>query len=252
MANERLRDALLRNGLDIPQVAETVGVEPKTVERWITQGRTPYPRHRHALAAMVRETENYLWPDALAPERKIEVAESEVLKVYPHRSVIPSELWRRLLASTTERLDILVLAGLFLAEEPEFARTVRTKTREGLKVRLLFGRPEAPEADKRSAEERLAAGTVSSRINNALALIEPLASLDGVDLRYHDTTLYNSIFRFDDEMIVNAHVYGMPGAHAPALHLRQLPAGDLFETYMTSFEHVWSKASAKGGDHGAN
>ncbi len=25
--------------------------------------------------------------------------------------------------------------------------------------------------------------------------------------------------------------------------LRQLPAGDMFETYMTSFEHVWSNAT---------
>lgn len=245
MANERLRNAMQQAGLDIADAAEKVGVEPKTVERWITKGRTPYPKHRHALASLVGETENYLWPDALSPERRIEVAESEVLKIYPHRSAIPSDLWRRLLSSTSERLDILVLAGLFLAEEPEFTRVVRKKTRDGLKVRLLFGRPSAPEADKRSAEERLAAGTVPSRISNALALIEPLADIEGVDLRYHDTTLYNSVFRFDDEMIVNMHAYGVPGAHAPALHLRQLPAGNLFETYMSSFEHVWSTATAE-------
>ena len=243
MANERLRSAIQQTGLDIPDVATKLGVEPKTVERWITKARTPYPRHRHSLAALVKETENYLWPDALPPERKIEVAESEVIKVYPHRNSVPSDLWKRLLSNATEQLDILVLAGLFLAEEPEFTRTVRQKTRDGMKVRLLFGRPEAPEADKRSAEERLASGTVSSRISNALALIEPLGSVDGVELRYHDTTLYNSVFRFDDEMIVNMHAYGLPGAHAPAMHLRQLPAGDLFETYMTSFEHVWTNAT---------
>ncbi|MGW0247968.1 helix-turn-helix domain-containing protein [Nocardia goodfellowii] len=243
MANERLRNALQQAGLDLPEVAERVGVEAKTVERWITKARIPYPRHRHALSALVGETENYLWPDAIAAERKIEVAESEVVKVYPHRNSIPSDLWKRLLASTTERLDILVLAGLFLAEEPDFTRTIRQKTREGLKVRMLFGRPESPEADKRSAEERLAAGTVASRINNALALVEPLGAIEGVELRFHDTTLYNSVFRFDDEMIVNMHAYGLPGAHAPAMHLRQLPAGDLFETYMTSYEHVWANAT---------
>ncbi|WP_069167247.1 helix-turn-helix domain-containing protein [Nocardia altamirensis] len=243
MANERLRNALQQAGLDIAAVAAETGVEPKTVERWITKARTPYPRHRHKVASLVKETENYLWPDALAAERKVEVAESEVLKVYPHRSSIPSDLWKRLLSSTTERLDILVLAGLFLAEEPEFTRAVRKKTQLGLKVRLLFGRPDAPEADKRSAEERLAEGTVPSRISNALTLVEPLGNIDGVELRYHDTTLYNSVFRFDDEMIVNMHAYGLPGAYAPAMHLRQLPAGDLFETYMTSFEYVWSNAT---------
>lgn len=240
MPNDRLRDALLRNGLDIAEVAHRTGVEAKTVERWLTQARTPYPRHRHTIATLVRESESYLWPDAVPPERRIEAAESEVLKVYPHRNSIPTDLWANLLNDTTERLDILVLAGLFLAEEPGFSRVIRQKTREGLKVRMLFGDPRAPEATKRSTEERLASGTVAARIRNALALIEPLAKLEGVEIHYHETTLYNSIFRFDDKMIVNAHVYGFPGAHAPAIHLRRLPAGDLFDTYMASFEHVWT------------
>ena len=52
----------------------------------------------------------------------------------------------------------------------------------------------------------------------------------------------NSVFRFDDEMVVNTHVYGFPGAHAPALHLRRLSAGDLFDTYLESFETVWADA----------
>ncbi|MDQ0376276.1 hypothetical protein FB470_000270 [Amycolatopsis thermophila] len=54
--------------------------------------------------------------------------------------------------------------------------------------------------------------------------------------------LYNSIFRFDDEMIINPHVYGKMAAHAPALHLRRLSAGDLFTTYADSFTAVWEHA----------
>src|SRR5262245_47987019 len=69
MANDRLRDALLRHGLTPVAAAEHLGVDPKTAERWITQDRVPYPRHRHALAALVRESEAYLWPDALSPAR---------------------------------------------------------------------------------------------------------------------------------------------------------------------------------------
>ncbi|BDT95938.1 transcriptional regulator [Nocardia sputorum] len=241
MPNDRLREALLRNGLDLAEVAVATGVDEKTVERWITQGRTPYPRHRHKVASMVRETENYLWPDALPAERRTEMAQSEVIKLYPHRNSIPLDLWTRLLSQAKERVDVLVLAGLFLAEEPSFARTIRQKTREGLKVRMLFGDPDEDEATKRSTEERLAAGTVPARIRNALALIEPLSAIEGVEIRYHRTTLYNSIFRFDNEMIVNMHVYGQPGAYAPAMHLKLLPAADLFETYTTSFEQVWTE-----------
>jgi hypothetical protein len=77
-ANDRLRDAILRNGLNLDHVSNATGVDPKTVERWITAGRTPYPRHRHTIASMVRETENYLWPDAVALQRKTEIAQSEV------------------------------------------------------------------------------------------------------------------------------------------------------------------------------
>jgi len=43
-------------------------------------------------------------------------------------------------------------------------------------------------------------------------------------------------------MIVNPHVYGAGAPHAPALHLRQLSGGDLFDMYMRSFEQVWATA----------
>lgn len=244
VSNDRLQDALLRSGFDPSSAADSLGVDAKTVERWINTGRIPYPKHRRALAALVHESETYLWPEAIAPERRTEVAQAEVVKVYPHRSLIPADLWSRLLQECSERMDVLVLAGLFLAEEPAFAKTVKAKTRQGLSARMLFGDPLADEAAKRSGEERLATGTVPARIRNALALVETLSDIDGVDIRFHGTTLYNSIFRFDDEMIVNMHVFGQPGAYAPAMHLRRLPAGDLFETYMTSFEHVWSISEA--------
>ncbi|NNH75853.1 XRE family transcriptional regulator [Nocardia uniformis] len=245
MPNERLRDALLRKGFTPASAAESIGVDTKTIERWINNSsRTPYPKHRRALAALVNEAENFLWPDAVTPERRADLAEAEVVKIYPHRSLIPPDLWSRLLRDCSERIDILVLAGLFLAEEPSFAKTVKTIVRQGLSARMLFGDPLADEANKRSEEERLANGTVPARIRNALALVETLSDIEGVEIRFHGTTLYNSIFRFDDEMIVNMHVFGEPGAYAPAMHLRRLPAGDLFETYTTSFEHVWSISAA--------
>ncbi|PSR59946.1 MULTISPECIES: DUF5919 domain-containing protein [Nocardia] len=251
MANERLREALLRNGLNTGHVADATGVDQKTVERWITKGRVPYPRHRHTVAALVKESETYLWPDAISQDRQSEIAQSEVVAVYPHRNSVPSDLWSRLLANANERIEVLVLAGLFLAEEPSFTRTIKQKAAQGTSIRLLFGNPTAAEAKKRSSEERLAEGTVSARIQNALALIAPLADIDGVDLRYHETTLYNSVFRFDDQMIVNMHVYGQPGAYAPAMHLRKLAGGDLFETYTTSFEHVWATSTVPNLQVGA-
>ncbi|MEU3649281.1 DUF5919 domain-containing protein [Lentzea sp. NPDC034063] len=240
MANERLRDALLRNGLTYEQVAKATGVDQKTVERWITKGRAPYPRHRNTIASMVKETETYLWPDAVAPERKAEITESEVVKLYPHRNSIPPELWDHLITNATRHVEVLVHAGIFLVERPTFMRDLANKAANGGRIRLIFGDPASREVAKRSDEEQLGKGTLGSRIRNALAFYRPLVGVDGVEMRFHKTTLYNSIFRFDDEMVVNTHVYGFQAAHAPALHLRQLAAGDLFETYSESFEHVWN------------
>ncbi|MCP2166296.1 DUF5919 domain-containing protein [Goodfellowiella coeruleoviolacea] len=239
MPNERLRDALLRNGLDLAHVARAAGVDPKTVERWITKNRTPYPKHRYAIASLVRESENYLWPDAAAPQRKAEAAESEVVKVYPHRHSIPAEVWDRLIGQAAERVEVLAHAALFLVERPTFIKDLAEKGRNGARIRLLFGDPASREVARRSDEEGLGKGTLGARIRNALAFYRPLVDVAGVDMRFHKTTLYNSMFRFDDEMIVNTHVYGCQGAHAPALHLRNLSAGDLFETYAESFESVW-------------
>jgi hypothetical protein len=49
------------------------------------------------------------------------------------------------------------------------------------------------------------------------------------------------IYRFDDEMIVNTHVYGILAAYTPTMHLRRVD-GTYFQTYLESFERVWASA----------
>ena len=117
MPNERLRDAMHRNRLTPTDLATTTGVDPKTVERWITQDRIPYPRHRHALAAQLGESQSYLWPDAVPKARAAEATQSELVAIYPRRAMVPAELWRRLLTSPTRQLSILVYAGLAVFDE---------------------------------------------------------------------------------------------------------------------------------------
>jgi transcriptional regulator with XRE-family HTH domain len=242
VANERLRDALLRKGLTPEQAAIAIGVDTKTVQRWITKGRTPYPSHRHALAALLRESEAFLWPDALPPERAVEVATSEVVTVYPHRHAIPRDLWTRLLAGAANEIEILVYAGLFLTEDPALLRTFRAKGQAGAKIRLLFGDPRSREVAKRSIEENIGPTTIAAKVRNVLAFFRPLADEPGIKIRLHKTTLYNSIYRFDDDMFVNTHVYGSMAAHAPVLHLRRLSGGDLFDTYSESFDVIWNES----------
>lgn len=242
MANQRLRDALLSNGMTSAEVASHAGVDPKTVERWITKNRTPYPKHRHAIAAMLRESETYLWPDALDSEATTAVAQSEVLQIYPNRNAVPPDVWTRLLDQATSRVDILVYVGMFLTEDPGFVPALRAKGADGGRVRLLLGDPASREVQRRSLDEGIGKGAISAKIRNALSFFSQIEGCAGVEIRCHSTTLYNSIYRYDDEMIINPHVYGAPAPHAPALHLRRLSAGSMFETYATSFDRVWETA----------
>jgi hypothetical protein len=241
-ANDRLRDSLSTNGLSPQTLAARLAVDPKTVERWITQGRTPYPRHRREIAALVKESEAYLWPTALAPERRMEAAASEIVHVYPHRAGVPLELWSRLFRNASQHIDVLVYAGLFLPEQqPKLIKDLCRQARKGTEIRFLLGDPDC-EAVARRGEEEGIGPAMGAKIRNVLSFFAPHAEHRCVDVRLHDTTLYTSIYRFDRDMLVNQHVIGVPAAHAPAMHLRQLESGDLFTTFTDAFDRVWSGA----------
>lgn len=240
MANERLRDAMLRDGLTPETLAGKLAVSAKTAERWVTLGRIPYPRHRHAVAAMLRERESYLWPEAITPEHAARVSESECVKVYPRRAAVPLDLWGRLTEQAANEIGILVFSGLFLPEQvPQLVRLLKQKASEGVRVRILLGDPDSEAVRNRGAEEGIGEA-MASKIRNVLAFYRPLQGVEGVNIKFHGTTLYNSIYRFDNEMLVNTHAYGFPAAHSPVLHLRRLSSGELFDTYADSFDRVWS------------
>jgi hypothetical protein len=244
MTNDRLRDALLTHGITPHHLAEKLGVDPKTAERWITLGRTPYPRHRHRIAAMVRESEAYLWPDAMTKDQQVSVAESEIVHVYPHRASVPGDLWRHLFDTADERIDILVYSGMFLPDQhPRLAAMLRGKADLGVTVRILLGDPDSSQVAQRGAEEGIG-DAMASKVRNVLVHYRDLSGVSSVGVRLHATTLYNSIYRFDEQMLVNAHVYGFPASLAPVLHLRKLSAGVLFDTYSESFDKVWASARA--------
>jgi hypothetical protein len=239
--NERLLDAIARRGYTPASLAARLGVDPKTVERWVAQGRLPYPRHRHRIAALLGETELWLWPNSVDDERRDHAARSEVVRVYAHRYQVPDELWMRLIDGASAVLDVLVYAGLFLPEQtPGISRYLVARAEAGARVRLLLGDPESLNVKIRGDEEGIG-DAVAIKCRNALDLYRGLAGT-AVEVRLHATTLYTSIYRSDDEMIASPHVLGLPGAQAPAVHLRRLAAGDLFDTYSASFDRVWDHA----------
>jgi lambda repressor-like predicted transcriptional regulator len=241
MPNERLRAALLQRGMTIAALAEEIDVDPKTVERWITKDRTPYRRHRYAVASHLGMDETYLWPEALSKEQVTRVSDSEIITVYPHRWSVPRDAWGRLFAEAEHEIGILFYSGMFLAEDDGAQRTIADKARAGVRVRVLLGDPESPQVAERGVDEGIGE-SMAARIRNVLVLYKPLSKLDNVEMRLHATVLYNSIYFADDQMFVNTHVYGVPASNAPFWHLRKVPAGEIVTTYMESFERVWEGA----------
>lgn len=246
--NERLRSTLLSSGYTERQLAEELGVEPKSVQRWITQGRVPHRTTAYRAAKLLGVSPGWLWP-ALDEDRK-EVASSEVVTFYPHRSNVPRNIWLDMLRSAKTEIVLMAYASLFLAEDnPEAIRILKQKANEGVSIRIALGDPDSPEATRRGVEERLFEA-IPGRIKMAIAYYRPLLGLPGIEFRLHRTTLYNSIYRFDDQMLINQHAYGVYGYLAPILHLQRVEGGDLFDMYAQSFERVWEAAYLPGDKKG--
>jgi DNA-binding transcriptional regulator YdaS (Cro superfamily) len=236
-----LTRALSGVGLDTADVATRLCVDPKTVQRWMA-GRVPYPRHRAALVELTGWTERDLWPQTHQPVDP-EAAADEICTAYAHRSAVPANAWRHLFEHAKHEIGILAYSSLFLAEDAATQCVLRDKARAGIRIRIALGDAAGRHIAQRGADEGIDT-LVGARVRNALVLYRPLAIESGVELRLHDTTLYNSIYRADDNLLVNTHIYGRPASRSPVIHLRRMSDSGMAATYLDSFERVWTSAHA--------
>lgn len=242
MTNERLRSQIAASGLSIEGLANRLQVAPKTVERWITRERLPRQRLRWAAAEVLGAEEGYLWPAVLNDVRTQSASRAELVDLYPHRGAVPNDLWGRWIDGADDSIDVLVYAGQFLVDIlPDLAHTLRTKAERGLRVRMLLGEPSADVIQARGGEEG-SGSDLAARVRLTLSELQPMLGTEGAELRLHSTVLYNSIYRFDEDLLANVHVYGTAAAHNPVIHLHRVPGGRLFDTFMRSFERVWETA----------
>lgn len=247
MPNQRLRATLLERGISVATLAEEIGVDHKTVERWITKDRTPYRKHRFAVSSYLGVDEGYLWPDALSDKQVTSASGSELVAMYPHRWSVPRDAWGRLFAMAEREIGVLVYAGLFLSEDSGVQRIFSEKASAGVRVRVLLGDPDSPQVAERGADEGVD-DAMAAKIRNALVLYRSLRHSENVEFRFHRTVLYNSIYRADDQLLVNTHVYGVTAPHAPVWHLRKVAGGEIVNTYVESFERVWEGATPIPGE----
>jgi transcriptional regulator with XRE-family HTH domain len=243
MANERLRALLLERGVTPSKLAEAVQVDAKTIERWIVAGRVPYRRHRYSVAAFFGVDESFIWPDALNRDQVAAASESEIIAVYPHRWAVPRETWERFFAQAEHEIGVLVYSGMFIADDVGVHEVFAERARAGAHVRILLGDADSPYVAERGASEGIDDG-MAARIRNSIVLFRPLQKVDNIEIRLHGTILYNSIYRADDQVLVNTHIYGTAASKAPVFHLRKIAGGDMVSTYLESFDRVWDSAAS--------
>lgn len=188
---------------------------------------------------MLHESESTLWPETRPDLSAGSPATAEVVAAYAHRADIPNEVWTSLLFEATRRIDIIGYAYPFVLELlPDAADLIAEKCRNGASVRLAFADPDCAHVAERDQLEQMQ-GTLPGRIRNSLSMLGQLAETPGCSIGLHRTHLYNSVFRFDDFMVVTPYLVRARGYQHTALHLRKLSPHGLFASFEDQTEQIW-------------
>lgn len=226
--NVRLRTTLRERGLTPARFAEKIGVDPKTAERWIATGRTPHPRTAYQAATTLGVDVYYLWP-ALDRATRAAEPDAETVAHYPSAGAVPDEVWREVIASARQHLDMVLLDPLMVWDLiPDLPALIRARAEAGTWIRLALPDPHR-EADK------VRAGCVD-------ALYGPLAGFARVRLAYHQDAATQTV-RADGHMLIAHRLDGTSLSASPVLHLRQVATRPLTGPYLAALEHVMAGAT---------
>lgn len=220
------------------RLAQLAEVDAKTVQRWLTENRMPYPITRHRVARALSRDETYLWPELLTNGLDGTACGDGIAGVWATRTAISSEMWHSLFDRAKRRLDILIYAGAFLVETLDLADVLRLKAEHGTAVRVLVGDPDSAAVQARAKELGLTWLPERCR-TTATYLARDLGA--GLRVRTHGTTLYASQFRFDDTMLINTHAHGVWASQSPVLRL-DCDGNPVFQFYADAFDRVWASA----------
>lgn len=242
MKNERLRATMAAGGWTHASLAERVRVDTKSVERWVNLGRVPRRATAMLAAEALGENVHALWP-ALRQARPARAVSPELVAMYEQRADVPVSAYVDLFSTARERIDVLVYAALFLHEAyPRLNDLLQERAEDGCTIRIALGKADSQSVQQRGQEEKFGHG-IESRCRLALLHYRPLADVQGIEIRTHGTTLYNSLYRADEQIFVNAHVWGMNAYSTPLWHLRRVADSGMFDTYAGSFDAVWATAT---------
>lgn len=241
MTNYRLRGAMLNVEMTPAALAALVEVDVKSVHRWLTEGRVPYPVTRHKVAHALDQQETFLWPELLDSDEMRVAAAADIERVWPTRGAVSSETWHALFSRASGEIDILVYAGAFLIETLDLDDVLHWKASTGTQMRILVGDPDSAAVQMRAAE--LALPWLPDRCRSTLRYLARVTKFPNLAVRPNQAIHYVSLFRFDGTLLVNAHAYGAWACRSPVLQLRRASNEQLFGFYLQSFEQAWETAT---------
>ncbi len=254
MANERLRSAITDAELDVDQLAGLLRVDAKTVHRWLS-GRIPYPRHRTKIAKALGREERDLWPESTPqPQPQDQDTRRDIIAAYPRAGDPDAPDWRALLRDATERIELLDYTLLEIVQDDEVIELLAAKGAGGATVRMMISDQDsvwvtATDVDELgTGEDYHGNGQTALAIQRAHGHLEPLIGKAGIEIREFLAGRYNSILRFDDQMLLTLHVWGMRGDQAPLLHLRREDDDGLFNRFAAHFDALWETAQPLESD----
>lgn len=246
--NIALQEAMRAKRMSARKLADLIKVAEKTVRRWLADAdRKVQDFNAYAVADVLGCAPHDLWPSQYQPEpatqRPADAAPMTFNPtVYPTRTQVPITVWQDHFANASESIDILVFAATFLFDTLDgFTTTLADAAQRGAQVRFLVGDPGGDNMILRGEEEGIG-DSVSARSRNSVELLTPHLHTPGLQVRTHATTLYTSIFRADNDMIINFHVYGSPGRENPVMLLSRTQSPRLWATFEQAFTRVWDHA----------
>ena len=234
--NDRLKEAIAATGMKINDLGPVVGVNAKTGQRWVYEGRVPRRKTADRVSHCLGVPVDWVWPQIDGDENRVP---TDLVRLYPRRIDAPRQLWLELIRGARAEIDILAIAGLFLVEDnPSVIALLKRKAENGVHLRVALTDPDSLALRRRGGEEMLF-DALLTRAEIARDRFDPLFTAAGVEYRPHGATVYTSIFRCDEHMLVNHHLYGVSGYLAPLMHLHRTAEGGLFDLFQASFDRVW-------------
>ena len=247
MVNDLLTAAIRAANLDQHQLADVAGVDPKTVERWIS-GRVPHPRHRAVIVREVGVEEAQLWPDTARVRGRSGM--EEITGAWARRDERDVPDWRALMRAAEDRVDLIGYSLLSVLEARGATAALAAKAADGVPVRVAIADPDSPHAQAADRLQR-PAGRVIARVQSARERLRQLASEPGVEVREHRLPTSHTILRFDDQLLLTIHLAGTPGFQAPLLHLHRERDYGIFDQLTKHVEDVWQNSHAIAAPSGA-